>query len=345
MKKQILSLAIIGSLLGTAGIANASTTWTTSSAVSKYNQYINADSYVKDELYNVADFHSKYGSQSNTLAYQIVDRAIWYMENGYMVYGSGSDAYGKYGYEDCSGFVRFVFGDFGFNITGTSANYNTVGTKVAGVSKQKVNGKWKLTGIENLRIGDILTWQETDHIMHVAIYMGTNRDGQPVVIGTRSDGNPTALGTVDSWEYWWGENFKEARRVVPTAGFSGMAGKTIKAPTIPSSYVLPPQKKVPAWTGPNPSNGNSGTVTPIPDPTPTNPSTPSDSNTTYVVTVKGWVSLKSAASSSSSTIGRLELGQKAELVKKTNSYWYQVKVNGQTAYITTSSTYTKTITE
>lgn len=174
--------------------------------------------------------------------------------------------------------------------------------------------------------------------------MGTNRDGQPVVIGTRSDGNPTALGTVDGWEYWWGENFKEARRVVPTAGFSGMAGKQIKAPTIPSSYVLPPQRRY-RHGQVLILNGNWGTVTPIPDPTPANPSSPSDSKTTYVVTVKGWVSLKSVASSSSSTIGRLELGQKAELVKKANSYWYQVKVNGQTAYITTSTTYTKTITE
>lgn len=343
MKKQLLSLAIIGSLLGTAGVANASTSWTAASAVKKYNQYINADSYVKDELYNVADFRSKYAGQSNTLAYQIVERAIWYMENGYMVYGHGTDAYGKYGYEDCSGFVRFVFGDFGFNITGTSAKYNTVGTKVAGVGKQKVNGKWKLTGIENLKIGDILTWQETDHIMHVAIYMGTNRNGQPVVIGTRSDGNPTALGTVDGWEYWWGENFKEARRVVPSAGFTGMAGKTIKAPTIPEKYVLPPQKPIPAWNG---SGNGGGATTPTPTPTPDpKPSNPSNEKTTYVVTVKGWVSLKSAAKSSSSTIGRLELGQKAELIKKANSYWYQVKVNGKTAYITTNRTYTKTITE
>ncbi|WP_435163001.1 NlpC/P60 family protein [Paenibacillus glycanilyticus] len=343
MKKQILSLAIIGSMLGTAGIANASTSWTTSSAVKKYNKYINADSYVKDELYNVADFHSKYGSRKNTLAYQIVERAIWYMKNGYMVYGSGYDAYGKYGYEDCSGFVRFVYGDFGFNITGTSAKYNTVGKKVAGVGKKKVNGKWKLTGVENLKLGDILTWQTTDHIMHVAIYMGTNREGQPVVIGTRSDGNPTALGTVDSWQYWWGENFKEARRVVPSAGFTGMAGKKIKAPTIPKKYILPPQKKVPAWTGStagtsteNSSGSGSSTA---------NPSTPSALKTTYVITVKGWVSLKSSAKSSSSTVGRLELGEKAELIKKANKYWYQVKVNGKTAYITTSSTYTKTVTK
>jgi hypothetical protein len=343
MKKKIIGLTLALSL-STTGMAFAATDFSTSEAVAKYNKYINADSYVKDELYNVADFRSNYASLKGTLAYQVVERAIWYMENGYFIYGHGSKAYGKYGYEDCSGFTSLVYGDFGYNITETSKSYDSVGTKVAGVGKKQVNGKWQLTGIQNLRIGDILTWQETDHISHVAIYMGTNREGQPVVIGTRGDGNPTALGTVDSWSYWWGEKFKSARRVLPDSALSGMAGKTEKAPVIPQSYVLPPQKKLADW-----KNGSSQQPQPTPQPTPKPPVTPKpddqQSQKKYVVTKKGWVSLKASAKESSSTVGRLELGEKAELVKEVNSYWYQVKVNGKTAYITTSSTYTKVVTE
>ncbi|WP_127530120.1 NlpC/P60 family protein [Paenibacillus kobensis] len=353
MKKKIVALTLALSL-SASGMAFAATTYTTSSAVTKYNQYINADSYVKDELYNVADFRTKYVGMRGTLAYEVVERAIWYMENGYFVYGHGTAAYGKYGYEDCSGFTSLVYGDVGYKISESSASYNSVGTKVAGVGKQKVNGKWQLTGIENLRIGDLITFQETDHIMHVAIYMGTNRDGQPVVIGTRGDGNPTALGTVDSWQYWWGENFHSAQRVLPDAAFTGMAGKTVKAPTIPQKYVLPPQRAVPTWGGTIPPiTGDGGATAPPATTTPpattappatTNPGTGSSvSQKQYIVTNKGWVSLKAGPKSSSATVGRLEVGQKAELVKKTNSYWYEVKVNGSTVYITTNSTYTKVV--
>jgi cell wall-associated NlpC family hydrolase len=330
MKQKVIGLALAMSLLVPSAIANGATTWTSATAATKYNTYIGADSYVKDELYNVADFRIKYENVSGTLAYQIVDRAIWYMQNGYMVYGHGTNSYANYGYLDCSNFTKLVYGDFGYSITGASASYDTVGSKVAGVSKAIVNGKWMLTGIENLRIGDILTWQETDHIMHVAIYMGTNRDGQPVVIGTRGDGNPTAIGTVDGWQYWWGENFREARRILPESAYSTMAGKTTKAPMIPKSYVLAPQSAVPS--------------VPAPPTTPVIPPTTPVVKRTYVVTVKGWVGLHASAKLSSATVGRLELGQKAELVKKVNSYWYEVKVNGKTLYITTSATYTKIIT-
>lgn len=334
MKKKIIGLTLALSL-STTGIAFAATDYSKSEALAKYNKYIEADSYVKDELYNVADFRSKYASLKGTLAYRVVERAIWYMENGYFIYGHGYKAYGKYGYEDCSGFTSLVFGDFGYSITESSRSYDSIGTKVAGVGKKKVDGKWQLTGIENLQIGDILTWQESDHISHVAIYMGTNRAGQPVVIGTRGDGNPTALGTVDSWSYWWGEKFHSARRVLPNAALSGMAGKTEKPPVIPQSYILPPQKTV--------SAGTNGIVQSIPTPQPPNPDEQQEQKR-YVVTNQGWVSLKASASQSSDTVGRLELGEKAELIKEANSYWYQVIVDGKTVYITTNSTYTKVIT-
>lgn len=340
MKKKIVGLTLALTFAAT-GIASASTTFSTSEAIAKYNKYINADSYVKDELYNVDDFRKKYADLSGTLAYQIVDRAIWYMENGYFIYGHGSDAYAKYGYEDCSGFTRLVFGDFGFNITSASKSYDSVGTKVEGVGKSKVNGKWQLTGIENLQIGDILTFQQNDHISHVAIYMGTNRDGQPVVIGTRGDGNPTALGTVDGWGYWWGEKFHSARRVLPDTAIKGMAGHTAKSPVIPQSYVLPPQKTVPKWT---PVAGPQPQPQPQPEPQPQPPVVKPNAKK-YVVTQHGWVSFKASASINAANVGRLQLGQKAELIKEANAYWYQVKWEGKTVYITTNSKYTKVISE
>lgn len=338
MKKKIAGFTLALSV-GITGVASASASYSTSEATAKYQKYINADSYVKDELYNVADLRSKNASLAGTLAYQVVDRAIWYMENGYFVYGHGLDAYGKYGYEDCSGFARLVFSDFGISISGTSSQYDSVGTKVEGVGHKLVGGKWQLTGIENLRIGDILTWQQNDHISHVAIYMGTNRNGQPVVIGTRDDGNPTGLGTVDSWSYWWGEKFHSARRVLPDTALQGMAGYTEKPPVIPQSYVLPPQKAIPAWKPVAQQQPQSVAQPPN--------SKPAENQTQkqYVVTQVGWVSLKSSSSSSSATVGRLNSGEKAELIRKANSYWYEVKWQGKTVYITTNSKYTKVITE
>lgn len=338
MKKMVVGF-MLAWCVGTTGVASAGTGYSTSEAVAKYNKFILADSYVLDELYNVADFRSRYAALEGTLAYRVVDRAIWYMENGYFVYGHGLDAYGKYGYEDCSGFTRLVYGDFGFPVTGTSKNYDSVGTKVEGVGHKQVNGKWQLTGIEQLQIGDILTWQQNDHISHVAIYMGTNRDGQPVVIGTRDGGNPTGLGTVDSWSYWWGEKFHSARRVLPAGALQGMAGHTEKPPVTPQSYVLPPQRTIPAWGDAAQQNRQSAVQ-------PSN-AMPSEQQTQkqYVVTRVGWVSLKELPKSGSATVGRLNLGEKAELIRKANSYWYEVKWQGKTVYITTNDHYTNVITE
>lgn len=339
MKIKIFGLTLTLALsISITGVSSASTSYSTSEAVAKYQKYFNADSYVKDELYNVADFRSKYAALAGTLSYQVVDRAIWYMKNGYFVYGHGLDAYGKYGYEDCSGFTRLVFSDFGINISGTSSQYDSVGTKVEGVGHKLINGKWQLTGIEKLRVGDILTWQQNDHISHVAIYMGTNRNGQPVVIGTRDDGNPTALGTIDSWSYWWGEKFHSARRVLPYAASQGMAGYTKKPPVIPQSYVLPPQKAIPAQKS---VVAQQQTQTEAHSPNPAEQQTQKQ----YVVTQDGWVSLKQSSSISSATVGRLNSGEKAELIRKANSYWYEVKWQGKTVYITTNSKYTKVITE
>ena len=59
-----------------------------------------------------------------------------------------------------------------------------------------------------------------------------------------------------------------------------------------------------------------------------------------IETNHGWVSYHSEAKLSSPVLGRLELGQKAPLVKKANAYWYEIDVNGRNAFITTNTNYT-----
>jgi len=63
----------------------------------------------------------------------------------------------------------------------------------------------------------------------------------------------------------------------------------------------------------------------------------------YVETVHGWVSLHSGPKLSSPTVGRLLLGDKAQLVTKANSWWYEVQWNGKQEYITTNAKYTKLV--
>ncbi|UOF92537.1 NlpC/P60 family protein [Fodinisporobacter ferrooxydans] len=64
----------------------------------------------------------------------------------------------------------------------------------------------------------------------------------------------------------------------------------------------------------------------------------------YVETNHGWVSYHSGPSLSSSVVGRLNLGDKAPLVKKANNWWYEINVNGKNVYITTNFKYVHTVT-
>lgn len=66
--------------------------------------------------------------------------------------------------------------------------------------------------------------------------------------------------------------------------------------------------------------------------------------TTYVETNHGWVAYHSEARLYSPITGHLLLGQKAQLVEKANSYWYEIMVNGKDVYITTNRNYTHTVT-
>lgn len=181
-------------------------------------------------------------------AQALVARAIWYMENGYMIYGHSK--YWDTGYIDCSNFVSLVYKDLGYKITSASKKYNTVGTRVPGVYSRKIAGtsKYELVGTENLRPGDIFTFWETNddgsgtHIGHVALYMG-RINGKPAVIQTVK-GRPTAIGILTSFQYWYGEHFEEARRVLDSTSQSPGKVWSAVAPTIPAIYQLPPQRPI-----------------------------------------------------------------------------------------------------
>ncbi|MEA1961350.1 MAG: S-layer homology domain-containing protein [Bacillota bacterium] len=204
-----------------------------------YPEYLTHDKVIAD------DFLSGY---NNSEAQALVTRAIWYMENGYMIYGHSK--YWDTGYIDCSNYVSLIYKDLGYEITSASKKYNQVGEKVDGVYFRKIAGssKYELVGTENLRPGDIFTYWKDDtdgngtHIGHVALYMG-EINGQPTIIQTNSD-RPTAIGIRTDFRYWYGEHFVEARRVLDNA--SQVPGKEWQAssPVIPDIYQLAPQNPV-----------------------------------------------------------------------------------------------------
>jgi hypothetical protein len=171
-----------------------------------------------------------------SLAQTIVGRAIWYMEYGYMVYGSTK--YPTTGYIDCSNFVSLVYKDFGYSVTSTARNYDNVGTTVYGVYVR--NGVLK--GADKLKPGDILTFQRTDYISHVAIYIG-NFNGKPCFIGT-TKGYSTAVGIVSGFNNWYGTQFHSVQRVLPASAYKTGGKIKDKGPVIPARYAMKPTKTI-----------------------------------------------------------------------------------------------------
>ena len=89
---------------------------TTEEAIANYKA--NYDNYFKRELVNVDQYRKNVKHLKGSLADQIVERAIWYMNHGYTVYGQGFNTYHSDAVIDCSGFIKLVYGDFGFELTG-----------------------------------------------------------------------------------------------------------------------------------------------------------------------------------------------------------------------------------
>ncbi len=220
----------------------------TEAAIAKYKA--NSESYIRHEAVKVDQYRESYKHIKGSLADQIVERAIWYMEHGYTVYGSGRNSYRFCGVVDCSGFTKLVYGDFGFHLTGVSKKYDQVGTAIPGVYQKNEYGLYRLRGLENVRPGDIFTWWKARpggkrYIGHVAIYMG-RLNGKPAVIGT-SKGAPTAIGIITGFKRWYGEHFHTARRILPEGSWTPgqtMDGHADQGPVIPKRYVLPPQKPI-----------------------------------------------------------------------------------------------------
>lgn len=224
----------------------APTVWAASSTESRIEKY--TDNYAQYLQHDKVIADSFLANYNNSEAQALVARAIWYMENGYMVYGHSK--YRDTGYIDCSNFVSLVYKDFGYAITSASKNYTQVGEKINGVYSRKIPGKsqYELVGTEKLRPGDIFTFWERDsdgsgtHIGHVAIYMG-NINGQPAIIHTYAE-RPTAIGITTSFKYWYGEHFSAARRVLDDASQSPLKPWQATKPVTPSVYQLPPQKPI-----------------------------------------------------------------------------------------------------
>lgn len=175
-------------------------------------------------------------SFDGSLAQTIVGRAIWYMEYGFMVYGNSK--YPTTGYIDCSNFVSLVYKDFGYSITTTARNYDQVGTNVSGVYVK--NGT--LIGVDKLKPGDILTFQRTYYISHVAMYIG-KVNGKPCFIGTTT-GYPTAIGIVIGFNNWYGTQFHSVRRVLKSSAYEAGGKITDKGPVIPAKYQIKPNKAI-----------------------------------------------------------------------------------------------------
>lgn len=64
------------------------------------------------------------------------------------------------------------------------------------------------------------------------------------------------------------------------------------------------------------------------------------SSAQVVETVHGWVSVHTQAKLRSPIVGRLQPGDKAPLIAKSNAYWYEIKLNGRDVYITTNTSFT-----
>ncbi|MGI6549578.1 MAG: C40 family peptidase [Syntrophomonadales bacterium] len=240
MRRKIIAVVLsLTILVGLGGIVAPQPVSATSASQHIARYKANMAAYKKHEQPIVDAFWKNY---RGTLGQKLIKRAIWYMENGYMVYGHSN--YAKDGKIDCSNFVSLIYKDFGFDITTRARDYNKVGRKVSGVYSRKQPGssnKYELVGVNKLWVGDILLFWNKDskgnrYISHVALYMG-KFNGKPCIIHTVS-GRPTAIGITNSFTWWYGEHFQEARRIFPVKRYKA------RDPIIPAKYQLPPQNPV-----------------------------------------------------------------------------------------------------
>lgn len=300
-------------------------------AINKYYNFQN--SYNNHEVPIIKGFEQQY---DGSLAHQVVARAIWYMEHGYMIYNFAG-GYPTNGLIDCSNFTQLVYRDFGINITSRSRDYDKVGTKVQGVSSVRVGTSssgqalYGIQGIENLRPGDIMTYWagsgSDKYISSVGIYLGVI-NGKPSVLKTMSN-RPTALGIVNNFSHWYGSNFFEARRILPSDAWDPSAAHkyTDNGPVIPSNYYLPPQKPI---VMPNNEVINNNLQHP------TNSGSNSDGNQSVTGQVKvtnSSVNIRSGPGTNYTILGVVRSGDILDVIGHSGS-WLNVRLsNGNNGFI------------
>lgn len=196
--------------------------------------YTSNNSYYNSHAKPIVD--SLRASYNGSLSQAIVGRAIWYMEYGYMVYGHSK--YPSTGYIDCSNFTSLVYKDFGYSITSAARNYDQVGVKVPGISIK--NGT--MIGADLLKPGDLLTFERTNYISHVAMFIG-NVNGKPCFIGCTT-GYPTTIGIVSGFNNWYGTQFHDVRRVLPDSAYSPGGTINDRGPVIPAKYQMKPDQAI-----------------------------------------------------------------------------------------------------
>jgi hypothetical protein len=246
---------------------------------------------------------------------------------------------------DCSGFTLYVFRKAGLDIRTNDDDYQVK----LGVPVSKAN----------LRKGDLVFFNSNksnpSDVTHVGIYMGNG-----YVIHNTSSAGGVIVTNMNTSNYMKSD-YKTARRVIGVP--------LINVPKDGKAYVVTDHGWVNVRSKPSTSsaalgkalfpqpyqlikkynnywyqiryNGKIGYITT--DTRYVHAYYPSSSGSStaarYLMTDHGWVNVRKGPSLSAAIIGRMQYGQKYELVGKYNDYYYKVRFNGQIGYVTTSPLY------
>ncbi len=117
---------------------------------------------------------------TSSLRKNIVNTAIAFQGTSYKSGGKSPEM----GF-DCSGFTRFIFGENGITLTGSS-------DKIAQMGKQKSR--------EDLLPGDLVFFGNAERISHVAIVADNRQDKLEVIHATTSAG--VKIDIISGYDYW-----------------------------------------------------------------------------------------------------------------------------------------------
>lgn len=152
------------------------------------------DSYVDDYDYDEDDSSSydeddssySYDDSSSSLGQQVADYAMQYLGCDYVYGGNGPYSF------DCSGFVKYIYEQFGYSINRTATD-------------QYENGYW--VSMDDLQPGDLVFFSAGDYMGHVGMYIGNNE-----FIHAANASKGVCITDLD--EYWYAVRYAGARRIV-----------------------------------------------------------------------------------------------------------------------------------